>query len=66
MAKSPPWGISSKYDFKSMSIACVMPPAIAVATRCTAWCALRFGRYPYDPSWKSASKIGSRMSLSAP
>src|SRR5438876_12356082 len=32
----------------------------------TASCAVRFGRYPYDPGWKSASKIGSRMSLSAP
>ena len=30
-----------------------------------AW-ALRFGRYPYDPGWKSASKIGSRMSFTAP
>src|SRR5215468_12018606 len=26
----------------------------------------RFGRYPYDPGWKSASKIGSRMTLTAP
>ena len=28
--------------------------------RCPLW------SYPYDPGWKSASKIGSRMSLSAP
>src|SRR4249920_1543855 len=27
---------------------------------------VRFGRYPYDPGWKSASKIGSRMSFNAP
>src|SRR5713101_6771535 len=40
--------------------------SIACATRYTASCAVRFTRYPYDPGWKSASKIGSRMSLSAP
>jgi hypothetical protein len=28
------------------------------ATRFTASCAVRLGRYPNDPSWKSASKIG--------
>ena len=28
--------------------------------------AVRFGRYPYDPDWKSASKIGSRISFIAP
>src|SRR6478736_6059976 len=37
-----------------------------LATRATASCAVRFGRYPYDPGWKSASKIGSRMSFNAP
>src|SRR5882762_10181583 len=44
----------------------VFSVTIASATRLTASCAVRFGRYPYDPGWKSASKIGSRMSLSAP
>src|SRR3954471_20257696 len=44
----------------------VFSSTIALATRFTASCAVRFGRYPYDPDWKSASKIGSRMSLSAP
>jgi hypothetical protein len=39
---------------------------IAWATRLTAACAVRLGRYPYDPDWKSASKIGSRISFSAP
>src|SRR6202008_2397705 len=29
-------------------------------------CAVRLGRYPNDPGWKSASKTGSMMSLSAP
>jgi hypothetical protein len=32
-------------------------------TQATASCAVRFGRYPNDPAWKSASKIGSRMSF---
>src|SRR5579863_6265383 len=44
----------------------VFSSTIALATRATASCAVRFGRYPYDPSWKSASKIGSRMSFNAP
>src|SRR6516162_10805327 len=39
---------------------------IASATRLIASCAVRLGRYPYDPGWKSASNTGSRMSLSAP
>src|SRR5580693_7919703 len=39
---------------------------IALATRLIASCAVRLGRYPYDPGWKSASNTGSRMSLSAP
>src|SRR5215831_12868876 len=39
---------------------------IASATRLIASCAVRLGRYPNDPGWKSASKTGSRMSLSAP
>jgi hypothetical protein len=30
--------------------------AIALSTRSTASCAVRLGRYPYDPDWKSASK----------
>src|SRR5690242_8620906 len=37
---------------------------MASATRCTASCAVRLGRYPYEPGWKSASKMGSRMSVS--
>src|SRR5208283_1455410 len=36
------------------------------ATRLIASCAVRLGRYPNDPGWKSASKTGSSMSLSAP
>src|SRR5215813_12985622 len=44
----------------------VFPSMIAWSTWRTASCAVRFGRYPYDPDWKSASKIGSRISLSAP
>src|SRR5712691_3102362 len=44
----------------------VFSSTIAWATRATASCAVRFGRYPYDPAWKSASKIGSRMSFNAP
>src|ERR1700722_6578332 len=44
----------------------VFSSTIACATRLIASCAVRFGRYPYDPAWKSASKIGSRMSLRAP
>ena len=44
----------------------VFSSTIALATRATASCALRFGRYPNDPAWKSASKIGSRMSFNAP
>src|ERR1700722_12054951 len=39
---------------------------IASATRLIASCAVRLGRYPNDPGWKSASKTGSSMSLSAP
>jgi hypothetical protein len=44
----------------------VFSSTIARATRATASCAVRFGRYPNDPGWKSASKIGSRMSFNAP
>src|SRR5262245_25447183 len=44
----------------------VLCRTIAWATRSTASCAVRFGRYPNDPGWKSASKIGSSISLSAP
>src|ERR1700683_2342993 len=44
----------------------VFSSTIPWATRATASCAVRFGRYPYDPGWKSASKIGSRMSFNAP
>src|SRR4051812_41348164 len=40
--------------------------AIASATRLIAPCAVRLGRYPNDPGWKSASKTGSSTSLSAP
>src|SRR5437660_4322512 len=43
-----------------------LPLSYASATRLIASCAVRLGRYPYDPGWKSASNTGSRMSLSAP
>jgi hypothetical protein len=45
-----------------MSMFRVLLSTIACATRLTAACAVRFGRYPNDPGWKSASKIGSRIS----
>ena len=38
----------------------------ASATRLTAAWADRLGRYPCNPAWKFASKIGSKISLSAP
>ena len=56
----------SKLAVRSKSMMRVFSSTIAWATRATASCAVRFGRYPYDPAWKSASKIGSRMSFNAP
>ena len=40
----------SKYAARSRSITRVLFRTIASATRATACCAVRFGRYPYDPS----------------
>ena len=53
-------GIVSKYFDRSASTTSVCPSSMARETLRTASSALRFGRYPYAASSKSASKIGSR------
>jgi len=35
----------------------VFSSTIALATRATASCAVRFGLYPNDPAWKSAFRV---------
>ena len=52
---------------RSRSITRVLLWTIASATRADRLLgSSALGGTPYEPSWKSASKIGSRMSLSAP
>src|SRR3954453_20420730 len=58
-------GMVSKYFDRSASTTSVYPSHSASCTTRTASCALRFGRYPYALSSKSASKIGSSISLTA-
>ena len=58
-------GIVSKYFDRSASTTSVCPSSMARETWRTASSALRFGRYPYAASSKSASKIGSSTSIAA-